>query len=71
MTPWVFEAEDSLKRFLQGAVAGAVVTMIMGFTWGGWTLGSAVERVTPERAVSAIAGTLAVSHHTSNRLGDQ
>ena len=31
----------SLKRLLQGAAAGAVATMIIGFNWGGWTLRSA------------------------------
>jgi hypothetical protein len=25
---------DSLKRLLQGAAAGAVVAMIVGFSWG-------------------------------------
>jgi hypothetical protein len=56
MTPWVLEAGDSLKRLLQGAVAGALLTMIVGFTLAGWTLGSAVEKVAGERSGSAIAG---------------
>jgi len=30
-------AGDSLKRLLQGAAAGAVATMFVGFYWGGWT----------------------------------
>jgi hypothetical protein len=55
MTPWVLEAGDSLKRLLQGAAAGAFVTVIVGFTWGGWTLGSTVEKVVKERAGSTIA----------------
>ena len=36
MTPGFLEARGSLKRLLQGAVAGALVTMILRFTWGGW-----------------------------------
>jgi hypothetical protein len=59
MTPWVLEAGDSFKRLLQGAVIGALVTMIVGFTWGGWTLGSTAEKVARERTGSAIAATLA------------
>jgi len=55
MTPWVREARDSLKRLLQGAAAGALVMVIVGFTWGGWTLGSTVEK---ERAGSTIAAPL-------------
>ncbi len=49
----------SLTRLLQGAAAGAVVTMIVGFNWGGWTLGSTVEKVSKERADSAVVAALA------------
>ena len=35
---------ESLTRLLQGAAAGAVATMIIGFNWGGWTLGSTAEK---------------------------
>jgi hypothetical protein len=58
MTPWILEARDSLKRFLQGAVAGALVTVIVGFAWGGWTLGSAGEKVAREHSGSTIATPL-------------
>src|SRR5467141_1067695 len=50
---------DSLKRLLQGAAAGAIVVMIVGFNWGGWTLGSTVEKVAKERADSAVVAALA------------
>jgi hypothetical protein len=59
MTAGFLEAGDSLKRLLQGAVAGALVAMIFGFTWGGWSRGSSVETVESERSGSAIVGTLA------------
>jgi hypothetical protein len=49
---------DSLKRLLQGAVAGAVVAIIVGFNWGGWTLGSTVEKVAKERADTAVVAAL-------------
>ena len=58
MTPWVIEAGDSLKRLLQGAAAGALVMVIVGFTWGGWTLGSSVEKVVKGRDGSTIAAPL-------------
>jgi hypothetical protein len=51
--------EESLKRLLQGAAAGAVVAMIVGFNWGGWTLGSTVEKVAKERADTAVVAALA------------
>jgi hypothetical protein len=50
---------DSLKRLLQGAATGAVVAIIVGFNWGGWTLGSTVEKVAMERADSAVVAVLA------------
>jgi hypothetical protein len=50
---------DCLKRLLQGSAAGAVVAMIVGFNWGGWTLGSTVEKVAKERADSAVVAVLA------------
>jgi hypothetical protein len=31
---------ESLTRLCQGAAAGAIATMIIGFSWGGWMLGS-------------------------------
>lgn len=34
--PPILEGE-SLTRLMQGAAAGAVVAMIVGFSWGGWT----------------------------------
>ena len=30
--------DHSFKRLVQGAAVGAVVTMIVGFNWGGWSL---------------------------------
>ena len=49
---------DSLKRLLQGAVAGAAVAMVLGFNWGGWTLGSTVEKVAKEQAELAVVAAL-------------
>jgi hypothetical protein len=50
---------ESLTRLLQGAAVGAATTMIIGFNWGGWTLGSTVEKVAKERADSAVVVALA------------
>ena len=45
---------ESLKRLLQGAAVGAVATIFVGFSWGGWSLGStAVAKEQSERAVVA------------------
>ena len=50
--------DDSLKRLLQGAAGGAVVTMIVGFTWGGWTLQSKAQKLSDEKAETAVVAAL-------------
>ena len=49
---------ESLTRLVQGAAAGAIVAMIVGFSWGGWTLGSAVQKIANERADAAVVAAL-------------
>jgi hypothetical protein len=50
---------ESLKRLLQGAVAGAVATMVVGFYWGGWSLGSTADKMAKERSELAVVAALA------------
>ena len=50
---------DSLTRLLQGAAVGAVVTLFVGFYWGGWSLGSTTEKIAKERSDAAVVAALA------------
>ena len=50
---------DSLTRPLQGAVAGAAATLVIGFTWGGWTLGSTAKQMAEKNASAAVVAVLA------------
>ena len=50
---------ESLKRLLQGAAAGAVATIIVGFYWGGWSLGSTADKMANERSELAVIAALA------------
>ena len=50
---------DSVTRLLQGAAAGAVATMIVGFYWGGWSLGSTADKMAKERSDLAVVAALA------------
>ena len=50
---------ESIRRLLQGAAGGAVVAMIVGFNWGGWTLRSTAEKASKERADAAVVAALA------------
>ncbi len=51
--------EDSFKRLMQGAAIGAIAAMIVGFNWGGSTLGSTIEKVAKERTELAAVAVLA------------
>ena len=49
----------SLTRLLQGAFAGFVATVIIGFGWGGWTLGSTARQMAVKETSSALVAVLA------------
>ena len=50
---------ESLKRLLQGAAAGAVATIFVGFYWGGWSLGSTADKMAKEQSELAVVAALA------------
>jgi len=47
-----------LKPGVWGAIIGSVATMIIGFSWLGWTLGSTAERAAQQRTESAVTAAL-------------
>ena len=49
---------ESLKRLLQGAAAGAVATIFVGFYWGGWMTGGTAIKLADERANTAVVAAL-------------
>lgn len=53
-TPW-------LRPGIWGGIIGAVVTMIVGFSWLGWTLGGTAERMAVERSNTAVVVALTPS----------
>ena len=50
---------ESLKRLLQGVVAGAIATIFVGFNWGGWSLGSTADKMAKEQSELAVVAALA------------
>jgi len=56
--PSILQGEQ-LKRLLQGAAAGAVATMVVGFSWGGWSLGSTADKMVKEQSHLAVVAALA------------
>jgi hypothetical protein len=50
---------ESLTRLLQGAAAGAIATIVIGFGWGGWSLGSTADKMAKEQSELAVVAALA------------
>jgi len=50
---------ESLKRLMQGAAVGAFATIVIGFNWGGWTLGGTAAKMSEDAARSAVVIALA------------
>jgi hypothetical protein len=48
----------SLKPGIWGAVVGSILTMIVGFSWGGWTTSSTTRQVAMAQADAAVIATL-------------
>jgi len=46
------------KPGVWGFVVGSVLTMILGFGWGGWTTSSTTDRVGMERSSAAVTAAL-------------
>ena len=45
-------------RLLQGVAIGAIASMAIGFSWGGWMLGSTANRHAAEQASTAVVAVL-------------
>ena len=50
---------ESLTRLLQGVAAGAIATLVIGFGWGGWMLGSSAKTLADNTANSAVVAAIA------------
>jgi hypothetical protein len=48
----------SRTRLLQGAAIGAVASMVIGFSWGGWMTGGTAIKLAGERANNAVVAAL-------------
>jgi alpha/beta superfamily hydrolase len=56
--PAMFQGE-SLTRLLQGAVAGAIATFLLGFQFGGWVLGGAADKRVKDAEQASVVRVLA------------
>jgi alpha/beta superfamily hydrolase len=51
-------AMNWVKQRAWTLVVGSLVTMIVGFSWGGWTTGSGTDRIAMERSQAAVTAAL-------------
>ncbi len=49
---------ESRTRLLQGIAIGAVASMAIGFSWGGWMTGGTADKLAVERADTAVLAAL-------------
>ena len=49
------ETEGKIKYGVLGLVVGAVIAMIIGFAWGGWTTSSTTKTMTEEAVLASQA----------------
>jgi hypothetical protein len=49
---------ESRTRLLQGIAIGAVASMVVGFSWGGWMTGGTANRLATEEADTAVVAAL-------------
>jgi hypothetical protein len=47
-----------LKPGIWGAVIGSILTMIVGFSWGGWTTSTTANQLALKRVDAAVIATL-------------
>ena len=49
---------ESRTRLLQGIAIGAVASMVIGFSWGGWVTGATANKLAAEQAGTAVVAAL-------------
>ena len=52
------QAPTWLKPAIMGAIAGGIATMIVGFNYGGWYLGSSAETLANKQSNAAVVAAL-------------
>ena len=68
--PEILHGESPVRLF-QGTLAGAIATIVIGFAWGGWTLGGTASKMVDEASRTAVTAALVPIcvdkfQHTSN-----
>jgi hypothetical protein len=57
---WWKEARPTKSAVFWLLLASAILTIVVGFVWGGWTTGAAAQRLATETATDAVVDRLAL-----------
>lgn len=49
---------ESRTRLLQGIATGAIASMVIGFSWGGWMTAGSANKLSAERSDTAVVAAL-------------
>jgi hypothetical protein len=49
---------ESRTRLLQGIAVGAIASMVIGFSWGGWVTGGTASKLASDQADTAVVAAL-------------
>ena len=47
--------KERIKTGVWGAIAGAIIAMIIGFAWGGWTTAGTTQKISDEAVLASHA----------------
>jgi hypothetical protein len=50
---------EAPTRLIQGAIGGAIVTLVVGFYWGGWVTGGTAKEMVQKSTSAAVVTALA------------
>ena len=50
---------EAPARLIQGAIGGAIVTLVVGFYWGGWVTGGSAKEMVQKSTSAAVVTALA------------
>jgi hypothetical protein len=50
--------KEKIQTGLLGAIGGAIIIAIIGFTWGGWVTGGTAQKMAEETAEEAVVSRL-------------
>ena len=65
------EMEGKIQYGIGGLVGGAVIAMVIGFSWGGWSTADATQKISQEAVLASQATICAAQFMKDSASNDQ